>query len=321
MIATLCLLLPLIVLAIVLDVFFVAALQRYRELKKQATNSDGILKFSKGKLLRQSFSEVIRGSSAIPVTWGAFLRKTITATRLAAFGLEWLLIILIAYFYSGSLLNFDHSRLQQTGEQDESATLPILAEIGLNRYGEIPLWNPYMLTGFPHTGDFLGHFWNPVSTIPIALWGGINGMKVSIFLSFVIAGLGQWAFAYVMGLKRIFRLWSAILFMLSGGLALLWRIGWYELLLGAAWFPWCFALYLLALKRHTFGWIAFMCVAVFMVISTGGGYYPIYLLGSLAVLFVVTFLLSKSDERLKQISTSVWILLLSGALCAVVILP
>src|SRR5687767_11975206 len=196
--------------------------------------------------------------------------RELMTSRLAGFILEWLLIILIAYFYSGKLLlNFDATKLQQTGEHNESATLPLLAEIGLRRYGEIPLWNPYMLTGFPHVGDFVNHFWNPISTIPIMIWGGINGMKVSIFLTFIIAGLGQWLFAYVMGLRRIFRLWSAILFMISGGLALLWRVGWYELLIGAAWFPWCFALYWLALQQHKWASIFLTSIAIFMVVSTG----------------------------------------------------
>jgi len=187
----------------------------------------------------------VTNTTDTPTTTGPALpRRTLAASSLAKFALEWLLIIVLAYLYCGQLLlNFDVTKLQQTGEHNESATLPLLAEIGLSRYGEIPLWNPYMLTGFPHVGDFVNHFWNPVSTIPIMLLGGINGMKASIFLTFIIAGLGQWLFAYVMGLRRTFRLWSAVLFMISGGLALLWRVGWYELLVGAAWFPWCFAFY------------------------------------------------------------------------------
>lgn len=249
-------------------------------------------------------------------------RKNPLASGWTEFALEWLLIIVIAYAYCGDvLLNFDSARLQQSGEHNASATLPLLAEIGLKRHGEIPLWNPYMLTGFPHTGDPLGHFWNPVSTIPIMLWGGINGMKVSIFLSFIIAGLGQWILAYMLGLKRIFRLWSSILFMLSGGLALLWRIGWYELLVGAAWFPWCFALYINALRKHSLASIFFMSMAIFMVISTGGGYYPFYLAVCLITLFLVMFLQAARDERLKHIQTSALIVFLSAALCAVIIVP
>ena len=247
--------------------------------------------------------------------------RELLTSRLAGFILEWLLIILIAYFYSGKLLlNFDATKLQQTGEHNESATLPLLAEMGLRRYGDIPLRNPYMLTGFPHTGDFINHFWNPISTIPIVLWGGINGMKVSIFLTFIIAGLGQWLFAYVMGLRRIFRLWSAILFMISGGLALLWRVGWYELLIGAAWFPWCFALYWLALQQHKWALIFLTSIAIFMVVSVGGGYYPVYLFLSLAVLTGVALLRAKSNERLRQVRTATWVALFSLALSAVVLI-
>jgi len=248
--------------------------------------------------------------------------RLFTPSRLTGFAMEWLLIIVLAYFYCGKLLlNIDAAKLQQTGEHNESATLPLLAEIGLWRYGEIPLWNPYMLTGFPHVGDFVNHFWNPISTIPIMLWGGINGMKVSIFLSFIIAGLGQWLFGYVIGLRRTFRLWSAILFMISGGLALLWRVGWYELLVGAAWFPWCFALYWRTLQRHTLTSVFLCSIAIFMVISTGGGYYPIYLFVSLAVLTGVALLLAKSHERIRQIRTAAFIVIFSAALSAVVIIP
>ena len=245
-----------------------------------------------------------------------------TRTRLFVFAIEWILIILVGYVYCGKfLLNLDATRLQQTGEQNESSTLPLLAEIGLRRYGEIPLWNPYMLTGIPQVGDLLGHFWNPVSTIPIMLWGGINGMKISIFLSFIIAGLGQWLFAHTLGLRRLFRLWSATMFMISGGLALLWRVGWYELFLGAAWFPWCFALYLLALRKHTAVSIILTSGAIFMVISSGGGYYPIYLLVSLAVMFLVAFVREGSTARYDLMRTSTMIVLCSAALCAVVVLP
>ena len=257
-----------------------------------------------------------------PATKPPFARGTLTAFRLSGFAVEWLLIILIAYVYSGKLLlNFDSTKLQQTGEHSESATLPLLAEIGLDRYGEIPLWNPYMLTGYPQVGDLLGHFWNPVSTIPIMLWGGINGMKASIFLSFIIAGLGQWMFAYRIGLRRMFRLWSAILFLVSGGLALFWRVGWYELLLGAVWFPWCFALYLHALQKHTWSSVFLLSGAIFMVISTGGGYYPFYLAVCMAVLFMIVCLRAAPEERIRHIRTSALVVLVSAALSAVVILP
>jgi len=310
-------LLVIFVIAVILDILLVRGMQKYRKLKKETANTDGNLKVSKFELFKQAFfGDTLKHNQVDAI------KKRPASRQFMSFALEWLLIIAIAYFYCGDvLLDFDASKLQQTGEHSPSATLPFLAEIGLPCYGEIPLWNPYMLTGFPHVGDFLGHFWHPVSTIPIMLWGAIIGMKVSIFLAFVLAGLGQWTFAYILRLQRIFRLWSAILFMLSGGLALLWRVGWYELLLGAAWFPWCFALYIHALRKHTLPSIFFMSIAIFMVISTGGGYYPFYLLGCLMTLLLVMFLPATTEERYKQVRTTALMLFFSAALCAVIILP
>jgi hypothetical protein len=251
-----------------------------------------------------------------------YLRRWRLPRGWASCAAEWLIILIVAYLYCGqTLLDFDARQLQQTGEHNESVTLPLLAEIGLQRYGEIPLWNPYMLTGFPHTGDFIGHFWNPISTVPIMIWGGVNGMKVSIFISLVLAGMGQWLFAHVFGTRSIFRLWSALMFMLSGGLALLWRLGWYELLVGAVWFPWCFAALWWALHKRDRVSIIITAVFVFMVISTGGGYYPIYLLVCLSVLVGMALLWAPRSERWPQFQRATAVATLSAGLLAVVLLP
>lgn len=257
------------------------------------------------------------------------LRYRISATlprvdwiRLRRYAGEWFIILLIACFYGGqTLLDFDAGQLQQTGEHNESATLPLLADIGLNRYGEAPLWNPYMLTGFPHAGDFVNHFWNPVATLPVLLWGGINGMKVSVLLSFFVAGSGQWLFAHIFGLRRLFRLWAALLFMVSGGLAMLWRLGWYELLVGAAWFPWCFATTWWALRRKDASSLAIAAICVAMVLTTGGGYYPLYLLISLFVLVMTAVISSPASKRWRKLRRAAVVAILSAGLAAVFLAP
>ena len=198
--------------------------------------------------------------------------------RFRLYWLEWAVLIAVITLYSrAALLDFDPQQLAQTAEQNESATLPILAEIGLRRYGQIPLWNPYMLTGFPHAGDPVSHFWNPVATVPVLLWGGVTGMKVSLFLSLLVAGFGQWFLAHVFGLRGIVRLWAGLLFALSGGLALLLWLGWYELLVGVAWFPWCFCLLWVAVRRRDRLSLVLAAIAIAMVVTAGGGYYPLYL--------------------------------------------
>lgn len=234
---------------------------------------------------------------------------------------EWLVILAVGWAFGTTLLDFDPRTLQQSGEHNESATLPILAATSVVRHGEIPLWNPFMLNGFPHAGDFINHFWNPVATLPVLIWGGIVGMKLSIFLSFLIAGYGQWYFGQVMGLRGMFRLWAALLFMLSGGVALLWRLGWYELLLGIAWFPWCYALIWRAVDRGTGTSIALASVAIAMVMTTGGGYYPFYLAGSAGVFVAVQILYARPSERWGRLRRLVAIGALGLALSAVTVVP
>lgn len=235
---------------------------------------------------------------------------------------EWAIIGVVAFCYAGAaLLNFDAARLQQTGEHNESATLPILAEVSLWRYGEIPLWNPYMLTGYPLAGDFVNHFWNPVSTLAVLAFGGINGMKISIFISFIIAGIGQWLFAHVFGLRGLVRLWAAIIFMLSGGLAMFWRVGWYELFLGIVWFPWCFAALWWALERRDKSSLALTALCIAMVLTAGGGYYPFYLFATMTVLLLASMVAGGTVEWWVRLRRAFLIALLGVGLATVAYLP
>ena len=245
-----------------------------------------------------------------------------TRRRLPLFWLEWAILIAVITLYSrAALLDFDPHQLAQTAEQNESATLPILAEIGLRRYGELPLWNPYMLTGFPLAGDPVSHFWNPVATVPVVLWGGVNGMKVSLYLSLLIAGFGQWFLAHVFGARGLFRLWAGLLFALSGGLALLLWLGWYELLVGVAWFPWCFGLLWLALRRRDQLSLALTALAVAMVITAGGGYYPLYLAVCLAVLTVAALARARRGARWAVAGRALAVAALAAGLSAVTLVP
>ncbi len=236
--------------------------------------------------------------------------------------LEWAIISVVAYGYSyKALLDFNPLQLQQTGEQNGNAVGPLLAEISITRYGEIPLWNPFMQTGFPQAGDLLGHFWMPFSTIPVLIWGGINGMKVAVFLAFITAGLGQWYLGRVFGLRGIFRLWSSLTFMLSGGLALLWRLGWYELLLGAVWFPWVFGSFWTALHNKKRSSLVYCSLCVSMVLLSGGGYYPFYLLGCAGIILLAAYLTSKGEIRKHMLPRAIGIAALAAGIVAVMLLP
>lgn len=236
--------------------------------------------------------------------------------------LEWAIIVAVAYAYcSVTLLDFDPLQLQQTGEQNNEGFGNLLAQTSLSHFGQVPLWNPFSTTGFPYAGDINNYFWSPVATLPVILWGAINGMKVSVFIGFIIAGLGQWYLAKVCGLRGVFRLWTSLTFMLSGGLALFWRVGWVYLFLGAVWFPWVFASFWVALHKKTRSSLIFCAFTVAMPFLTGGGYYPFYLLVTALVILIVAYLTSEPILRKSMLPRALLISLISAGFIAVYLIP
>lgn len=235
--------------------------------------------------------------------------------------LEWIVVLMVALVYARSpLLSLDSLVLQQTFEHNEAATLHVLTAEAL-RDGVLPLWNPYMSSGFPVAGDFVSNFWNPHATIPVWLFGGVNGYKISAFLAFVVAGMGQWAFGRVLGLRAPLRLWSALLFMLSGGLALYWHLGWHQLLIGASWFPACFAALIWALRSHRRRPLPLAALAIFMVLSSAGGYFFLYLGTTLTLLTLLLVALAPRAQRWVRLRRAGAIAGMALSLSAVVIVP
>ncbi|MCP4425202.1 MAG: hypothetical protein GY803_11965 [Chloroflexi bacterium] len=197
---------------------------------------------------------------------------------------EIIVLLILAIGYTLPVFNGNQTVFQQTGEHNESLSIPYLTEIGFHRYGELPRWNPYMLTGIPHAGDLVTHFFNPVATIPVLLFGAVNGVKISLPITFFLLGLGQLLLGYVVGIRTWARLWAAVIFMCSGGIAMLWHVGWYGLLLGVVWFPYALALTIWSLRSQKRAPVVLTAVAIALIFLSGSSYWLLYFLGSLLLL-------------------------------------
>jgi len=239
---------------------------------------------------------------------------------------EFFLICIVALIYGGSLLNPDPNMLQATGEHHESVTLSILVDQAYQQTGEYPRWNPYMMTGFPHTGDPLSQFPNPIALLPSIIYDGISGVRVSIFISLIFAGMGQLILGYVLGFNVIPRIWSAILFMISGGLAMIWRGGWIGLLNGVVWIPYCYAFLFWAWNSKKRFPVGLASIAICLLAISGHSYWLLYFIGSLFVIVPLklfsNYLKKKSWKQIKLILLQlVFIGLLSIGLAAATITP
>ena len=86
----------------------------------------------------------------------------------------------------------------------------------LRQCGLCSLWNGSLNGGWPFLSDpFTGHL-HPLPGLATLFAGVVNGAKITLLVSFFLAGLGQWWIARVIGLGRMGRLWTALV-ATSGG--------------------------------------------------------------------------------------------------------
>lgn len=132
--------------------------------------------------------------------------------------------------------------MRQSGLEHERLSGVILAaQIGLQNYGHIPTWNPYIGTGEPLINDAFSYLFNPFHSLPILFLGGAQGSKVSMFLALLIAGYGMWTLAKAVGLGGLARVTTAALYMMCGGIAGKFAAGHFQLAMSLAWPPFVIA--------------------------------------------------------------------------------
>lgn len=89
----------------------------------------------------------------------------------------------------------------------------------LLRCGDCVLWNGAINGGAPAFADMFTPVLNPFFIISTMLWDVINGSKVLLIFSFILAGLSQLWLGRVIGLSRLARVWAAIMVVAGGHLS------------------------------------------------------------------------------------------------------
>jgi hypothetical protein len=151
---------------------------------------------------------------------------------------------------------------------------------------EFPLWNPYFQHGKSLIADPFLFFFNPFISLPMILFGVNNGAKIAAVMAFALAAVGMWVLMKLLGTRGPVRLWCGATYMLAGGMpAHLWA-GHFQLAIGLAWVPWCFAGVLHALETRTRWSVASAALAPALLFLTGNLYVPFYVLMGLLMLFI-----------------------------------
>lgn len=195
------------------------------------------------------------------------------------------------------LNGLEHERLS-------GVLLPI--EIGLRRYRHIPAWNPYLGIGEPTINNPFNYLFNPFASLPVLLFGGLQGTKLAIILALLIAGYNMWALARMIGIGAVGRVTGGALYMMSGGIAGKFHIGHFQLGLSLAWMPLVFAGLWWTLHSTDRRAPVLMAVAFALLFFAGNIYYTLHTLISMVVM--VAFHLfgdgHLKTERLRRVAVA-----------------
>lgn len=189
-----------------------------------------------------------------------------------------------------SLLNPD---IRQTGlEHERLAGVLLPVKTGLEHYGRIPTWNPYMGTGEPIINNGFNYLLNPFHSLPILLFGAVQGSKLATFIALVLAGINMWMLAKVLGLNALARLTTAALYMMNGSIMGKFYIGHFQLALSLTWPPLVLAALFWTLKsRARFAPISFG-LAYALLFFAGNIYYVLHTLIASALItlpYIISF--------------------------------
>lgn len=172
----------------------------------------------------------------------------------------------------------EHERLAGT-------LLPVFT--GLERYGQIPTWNPYLSSGKPIINNPFSYLFNPFYSLPVLLLGGVQGSKLATALALLLAGWNMWALARAVGIGAVGRVAAGALYMMSGGLAAKFFTGHFQLGLSLAWVPLVFAGLWWTLHSRDRRAPVLMAAAFALLFTSGNIYYTLHTLICCTAIFAV----------------------------------
>ena len=133
---------------------------------------------------------------------------------------------------------FDPTYRETQLEHERLSGVIYPVKTGMERYGHIPTWNPYISSGEPIINDAFSYLLNPFHSLPVLLTDSyIQGTKLAMFIALLIAAINMWALAWAVGIGAVGRVFAGVLYMTSGGIAGKFIAGHFQLALSLAWPP------------------------------------------------------------------------------------
>lgn len=225
---------------------------------------------------------------------------------------EWMAITAIGLLYVGLLFSHQaysgqpRENMALTGLDPEIRLISIEHErlsgilipvyVGLEKYDQIPTWNPYLSAGVPLVNNAFSYLFNPFASVPVLALGPVQGAKLALIISLLISGYTMWALSKVIGLGAVARISTAALYMMSGSIIGKFHVGHFQLGLSLAWVPLVLAGLWWTLKSEDRRAPVLMAVAFTLLFFSGNIYYSLHTILSCAVI-TVFYTLSREEGR------------------------
>lgn len=147
-----------------------------------------------------------------------------------------------------------------------SYTYPLKSlALDLVKQGNLPLWNPYILTGMPLLADWQAAIFYPLNMFMILI-GNLNGWTVMIILQPLLSLFFMFTFLRVFKLSIIASVFGAIVFAFGAYMQIFLE---YNYLQGGSWLP----LLLLTIEKYIQQkkniWLILISFTVFIILSAG----------------------------------------------------
>jgi len=224
--------------------------------------------------------------------------------------LEWGIIFISVWLFCSGILDLGENTRLPGNEAEIFQSLDWTLVNSIKQYGNFPLWNPYLQTGLPYVADPMLHAFNPISTVPVLLFGVRDGFKLAVALSFLIAAFGAWRLGFVLGMNRPARVWVALTFAFAGQPVARFFQGQYLFILGFAWIPWAVSYLFQVAETRRKRDMALAVLSLALIFFSGNAYYALYMLFVVVIFSFVTLFHFQRRKPFLQLDRQLFIRLL-----------
>lgn len=187
---------------------------------------------------------------------------------------EFAIIISLSLAVTSQFLNDDPYLTLPGYEAEYLTSSAAFAAKSLQAYGYLPLWQPYLSQGEPLIDGPFSFVLNPFSSVPSLLYGSRIGIRYSVVLTAILAGLGGWALARMLGLGSLSRVLLGLLLMGMGNMVAMIGSGLFQLGVSQAYMAWIAAgtIGVLRLKHQRLS-VVLTALAIALMFWAGNIYY------------------------------------------------